>query len=101
LFVKGIKQVVADSATTNQARENPGVVDQNIDVTISDFDRFLGHSTCARCISEIRGNKIRRAACRTNFVDRLLPALRASPYDQDMDPKLGQFISRGATDSTR
>jgi len=60
-------------------RIDPGIVDENIDMAISEFDRFSGHFACAVCAAKLGGNKICFAACGANFVDCFLPALRIPP----------------------
>src|SRR5579863_337340 len=82
-------------------RIDPRIVDQNIDVAISEFDRPFRHVACASCVSKVRRNKICVASCPANFVDRVLPALGIPAHDQDMDPNLRQFLGRRTTDSTR
>ena len=57
-------------------RIDPSIVNQNIDVAISQFDRPFRRVACAGCISKIRRNKIRFACCCANFVDCILTALR-------------------------
>jgi len=82
-------------------RIDPSIVDQNIDVGISEFDRPFRHVACAGCISKVRRNKICLASCPANFVDRVLPALGIPAHDQDMDAKVRQFLGRRTTDSAR
>jgi hypothetical protein len=60
-------------------RIDPSIVDENIDMAISEFDRFPSYLTCAVCASKLGGNKICSASRSANFVDCLLPALRISP----------------------
>ena len=62
-------------------RKDSGIVDQNIDIAISEFDRSSRHFARARRISQVRRNKIRFASCCTDFRNRLLAALGIAAYD--------------------
>src|SRR5205807_7252793 len=73
-------------------REDPRIVDQNIDMVVSERDRSSRHFARSRRVSKVRRNKIRFASCCADFGNRLLAALYITAYDQDMDAKLGQFI---------
>jgi len=86
-FVRGPKRI------------NPCIVNQNIDVAVSELDGFLGHFPCTGCIPKIRGNEIRFTACCTNFLNCLSPALRTAPDNYRMDAKLSQFVGCRAADS--
>jgi hypothetical protein len=52
------------------------VIDEDIDVAISEFDRSVGHFASAGCISRVGENEICLASCGANFVDCLVPAFR-------------------------
>ena len=80
---------------------NPGVVDQDIDMAISELDRFFGDFPRARGISQIRRNKIRFASCSSNLRNCSLPALGIPADDDNMVAELGQFVGRSPADSAR
>src|SRR5580698_8360400 len=82
-------------------RIDPRIVDQNIDVAASEFDRFFCHLACTGCVTKIRGNKVRFASCSPNFIQRAVPAFRAAPYNQNMNTKQSELLGCGATDSAR
>jgi hypothetical protein len=69
------------------------VVDQNIDMSVSELDRFSGHFARARRVSQVRRYKIRFASCSADFCNRLVATLRIAAHHYDMDAKRGQFIS--------
>ena len=69
-------------------REDPRIVDQNIDMAVSELDRSSRHFARARRVPKVRRNKIRFASCCADFRNRLLPALRIAAYDYDVDAKL-------------
>jgi hypothetical protein len=46
-------------------------------------------------------NKIRFASCGPNFVDSLLPALSISPYNQNVNTELSEFLGCRDADSAR
>src|SRR5207253_10629343 len=72
---------------------DPSVVDQNIDMSVSELDRFSGHFARARRASQVRRYKIRFASCSADFCNRLVATLRIAAHHYDMDAKRGQFIS--------
>jgi len=74
-------------------REDPRIVDQNIDMAVPELDGSSGHFPRARRVSKIRRNKIRFASCRTDFRNRLLAAFRIAAYDYDMDAKLASLLA--------
>src|SRR5260221_583124 len=82
-------------------RIDAGIVDENIDMATSEFDRLLSHFASAVCAQKLRRNKIRFASCGPNFVDCLLPALRISPYNQNVNTKLSKFLGCRETDAAR
>src|SRR5262249_48199937 len=73
-------------------RENPRIVDQNIDMAVAELDRSLGHGARARRVAKLRRDKIGFASCGTDVRNRLLAAFCIAAYDDDMDANLGQFI---------
>jgi len=79
----------------------PALLNQNVDVAISEFERSFRNFACAGGISEIGRNEVCFASCGPNFIDCLLPAFRIATHDHNMDAKLRQFIGCGATDSAR
>src|SRR6202012_53292 len=82
-------------------RIDPGIVYENIHMAISEFDRFPCYFVCAVCASKFIGNKICFASCSANLVNRLLPALRISSHNQDMNSKFSEFPGCREADSTR
>src|SRR5258708_22566242 len=82
-------------------RIDAGIVDENIHMATSEFDRFPGHFASAVCAEKLGRNKIRFASCGPNFLDCLLPALRISPHNQNMITKLSEFLGCRETDSAR
>src|SRR5439155_22761930 len=73
-------------------RKDPRIVDQNIDLAVSEFDRSSRHFARARRVSKVRRYKMRFASCCADVRNRLLAAFRIAAYDDDMDAKLSQFI---------
>src|ERR1700733_3273083 len=82
-------------------RIDAGIVDKNIDMAISEFDRFPGHFVSAVCAQKLGRNKIRFSSSGPNFLERLLPALRISPHNQNVNTKLSEFLGCRETDSAR
>src|SRR5580692_2095847 len=82
-------------------RIDAGIVDENIYVATSEFDRFRGHFASAVCSSKLRSNEIRFASCSPNFVDCLLPAFLISPHNQNVNTKPSEFLGCRETDSAR
>jgi hypothetical protein len=72
-------------------RVDPRIVDQNIDMAVTELDRSSRHFAHAGRVSKVRRNEIRFASRCADFRNRLLPALRIATYDYDTDAKLGQF----------
>src|SRR5689334_15255905 len=75
--------------------EDPCVVDQNIDMAISDLDRLLRHGARARSVAKVRRNKIPSPSRGADFLDRLFAALRIAANDQNVDAELCQLIGHG------
>src|SRR5215469_5568393 len=75
------------------------IVNEDIDVPVSEIDCSLPHLAYRCCVSKVGGYEICFAACRANLVDRLLTAFRISAHNQDMNTKLSQFHRSGKTDS--
>ena len=82
-------------------RIDAGIVNENIDMATSEFDRFPGHFASAVCAQKLGRNKIRFASCGPNFIDRLLPTFRISPHNQNVNTKLSEFLGCRETDSAR
>ena len=74
---------------------NPGVVDQDIDMAISELDRLSGDFTRARGISQVRRNEIGFSSRRPNLRNCFFPAFGVTTDNDDMDAKLSQFIGCG------
>ena len=75
-------------------RIDPRVIDQNIDMTISEFDRSFRYIACARCVSKVSGYEIVLASCCADFGNRFLAALRVATHDQNLRAKLSQLVSQ-------
>jgi hypothetical protein len=60
------------------------VVDQNIDMSVSELDRFSGHFARARRVSQVRRYKIRFASCSADFYNRLVATLRIRPNKTEL-----------------
>jgi hypothetical protein len=75
---------------------DPSVVDQNIDMSVPELDRFFGHFARARRVSQVRRYKIRFASCSADFRNRRVATLRIAAHHDDMDAKLRQFIGCGS-----
>ena len=69
--------------------ENARIVDENIDMTVSKFDRPACDVARARCVSKVRLYVIGFASRCTDFANSLLASFRIAAYDYDMDAKLG------------
>jgi hypothetical protein len=80
-------------------REDPHVVDQNIDMAISEFDRLLGNRARARRVAKVGGNKIRSASCGADFLNRPLAAFRIAANDQNVGAELGELNCHGPADT--
>jgi hypothetical protein len=80
---------------------NPSVVDQDIDMPISDLDRFSCHFTRARGVSQVRRNKIRFAYRSLKLRNCFLPALSIPADDDDVDAKLSEFVGCSPADPAR
>jgi len=62
-------------------RINSRIVDQDINITVSKFDRSSGDFTGTRSILKVRRNKVRLPARCSYFRNRLLAAFHISAYD--------------------
>src|SRR5438128_382407 len=71
---------------------DPGIVDENINMTISELDGSSGQFVRARCVLKVRRNKIRFASRGADFRNRLLAAFSIAAYDYDVDAKRGELI---------
>ena len=78
-----------------------GIVDEDVDLIICEFNGFLCHFACADRIPKIRGDKICPPSSSANLVHGFLPAVRVSPHNQDMNSELSQFPGRRQADSAR
>src|SRR5205807_2206520 len=75
-------------------REDPRIVDQNIDMVVSERDRSSSHLARARRVSKVRRNKIGFASCCTDFRNRFLAALRIAADDDRDDWPLAGFTGQ-------
>src|SRR3954468_6038913 len=82
-------------------REHPCIVDQNIDMAISEFYRSSRHLARARRVSKVRRDEIGFTSCRANLGNGLVTAFHIPAYDQDMDTEPGQFFRCRPANSAR
>ena len=59
-------------------RIDPRVIDQNIDMSVSEFDRSFRHIACARSVAKVRGYEIGPASCCADFGNRFLAAFEVA-----------------------
>src|SRR5579862_6445392 len=78
-------------------RIDAGVVDENIDMATSKFDRSLCHLASAGCVAKIGGNEISPSSTRVNSSS----ALHIAPHHENVNTKLSEFFGYRETDSAR
>jgi|SRR5579864_3638942 len=74
-------------------------MDQNIDMVVSEFDRFLRHGASTRGVSKVGRNEIHLASRGADFFSRSLAAFRIAANDQNMNAKPGELICHSPADT--
>jgi hypothetical protein len=91
VYEKNLVELLFRHFVRRPERIDSSIVDENVNMAISKFDRPLRHFTGASYVSKIGGYKICFACLGANCVDSFLPAHRVSPHNQDMNTKLSQL----------
>src|SRR5882762_2973850 len=73
-------------------REDSRIVDQNVDVPVSEFHCSSRDFPRARRVPKVKRYKVCFASCCADFGNRLFATIGIATDDYDMDAKLSQFI---------
>jgi hypothetical protein len=80
-------------------RINTRIVDQDIDMAVSKFDRSSRNFTCTRSVAKVSRNKIRLPARCAYFGYGLFTPFRISAYKQYVHAQPSQFVGHGPTNT--
>src|SRR6267142_837990 len=73
-------------------REDSRIVDQNVDVPVSEFHRSSRDFPRACRVPKVKRYKVCFASCCADFGNRIFATIGIATDDYDMDAKLSQFI---------
>jgi hypothetical protein len=82
-------------------RVDARIVDEDINLAVSKFDRSSRNFTGTRGVPKVRRDKVRLSTGCSYFGDRLFAAFHIPAYDQHVNAQLGQFVSDSSTNTTR
>jgi hypothetical protein len=86
---------------TSMGDKGACIVDQDIDVTGTKFDRSFRSFARTRSVSKIRRDEIRLPSFRMDFGQRLIAAFSVAAYNYDGNAKLRRFFGGRSADATR
>ena len=82
-------------------RKHAGVIDQDVDMAVSQLDGLLRDRSGAHSIAKVGRDEIGFPARRPYFGNRPFTAFLIAAHDHDMNARLRQFVGCRAADSAR
>jgi hypothetical protein len=81
--------------------KHAGVIDQHVDMAVSQLDGLFRDRTGARSIAKVGRDEIGFPARRPYFGNRPFTTFHVAAHDHDMNARLRQFVGYRAADTAR